>query len=1247
MSELEELARQPFGSPGGKLWMAPRIASLIPPHRIYVEPFAGAAAVFWAKEPSEVEVLGDIDPEVMFAYRFIQRASSKEIARLRRYEWRHRRDLFEELKAARPKDEVERFRRFLYLRKASYGSRGVNFMEAKRERAISLDSFERWQERLKGVHLHTGSYEQLLDRYDGQDAFFYLDPPYPGHWQGEEHGFTQEQWDGLIERLKRLKGKFILSLFKDLAGTLPSGWHTRRIKTHRALGQDDAGKVLFHYEYLAANFPLGGKLEAEDGQVEDLRWGANQPFGSPAGKTYLARRIAAMLPPHKTYVEPFAGGAAVFWAKEPVEREVLNDIDPEIAFAYRFLKKMTPEQFARLKRFDWERRPDKFEKVKRSKPRDEVERFHKFYYLTLASFGHARNTFGWGKGGNVIDIDKLERYTQRLKNVAIHNEDFEPVVRRYDSQETVFYLDPPYPGRVFHGPQFTLEDLERLIKVLKGIKGRFVLSLGTEHERYLPESWFVKRVKVQRNLVDPRTGKPIPSGFEILAANFTPGRESLEALETDEEGEAAPDEAMIELPEITDFMVIPDFISLVGSAVKGEAPKDLDILIRSAARSESLEVAIGKQLDPEKRGYLHFIYEPAGPHDDYIPLWDLVALRKPGIEVVEVGLSRAKGLVPGKPFTPLKTAGGYGELEFSVDAADKLWETWGQGYKDVGLIVQEKFDGYRLTLHRKGDRVFAFSEDARRDIVSALPGLEEDLKALPDGDFILDSELLLYAEEAVELNNPYKPGDKIERMDMASFLGKSPAARFRALCQVFDCLYLNGEDLHQRPQTERLEALHKLLSPVDTLHLKEVESRLVRSREEFLKAVKWAASRPHSEGAMVKVADSDYPLTGRSSTIAKLKNFKEIRGRVVSKRKTEAGAYVYEIALSDGSVIGSTYATRLEAEVGDILEVRAAEIKVKEEDGRRVFTWDNPIVVSIKPKGTALTTPEQAEAMARKRRGMTAEEEGETRSEAAERFWRENWHKSFPPSGKGEFVYHHHWRGLSEEETKLSEDELLKTDHSVHGDLRLQFSDEALFGFTVFLGTTDEMGEAGGDRLANLPPDDKLQGAWKLQQPIAWLKVGREKPLVTAPGEVGATSEKYSKFFAEDWGTYEIGVWREHFFELFLHGRKLKGRYTIQYAPLGGRRVWLIGKPKDQTPYAEAHELEDVVKELKGKGQRYLVWARPGEEPKLIEVGKAEQLTCPKCGETLDPGTTRLAKLSDDFHDVFRCAHCRHIFSPS
>ncbi|MHA1795616.1 MAG: hypothetical protein ACTSUK_05855, partial [Promethearchaeota archaeon] len=232
-------------------------------------------------------------------------------------------------------------------------------------------------------------------------------------------------------------------------------------------------------------------------------------------------------------------------------------------------------------------------------------------------------------------------------------------------------------------------------------------------------------------------------------------------------------------------------------------------------------------------------------------------------------------------------------------------------------------------------------------------------------------------------------------------------------------------------------------------------------------------------------------------------------------------------------------------------------------------------------------------------------EEGETRAEAAMKFWTENWFRSYPKSGKGQFVYHHHFRGLNEDEIGLSEEELLNTKHSLHGDLRFQVDDEKLWGFTVFTGTTEDVKKAKGCRLCNIGRD-KLQGTFKLYQPIEWLHVAEQKPYVSRPSHVGATAKKYAKFFMVDKGTYEIGVWREHFFEVFLHGKKLKGRYIITYAPVGGRRIWLISKPEDQRPYADTHKKGQVIKELKQKGQKWLIWAKPGCKPQLIDVEKWE-----------------------------------------
>lgn len=250
-----------------------------------------------------------------------------------------------------------------------------------------------------------------------------------------------------------------------------------------------------------------------------------QAFGSPGGKSYLAPRIAAMMPPHKTYVEPFAGGAAVFFRKEPSQKEVLSDKDAEIAFAFKFLRDMTPDQWKRLEKKDWVKRQRTFDKVKASKPKDDVERFYRFYYLRRASFGKGGKSFSTADEGKPIGIDRLQRVGERLKNTKVYSTDAKSLIDKYDSPDTFFYLDPPYPNRAFIGQTFkdwTEDDLKVLISKLQCIEGKFALSLGTEHARLMPQNWHVNRVKVWRRI--PAGGGEFnqTSQFEIIATNYDP-----------------------------------------------------------------------------------------------------------------------------------------------------------------------------------------------------------------------------------------------------------------------------------------------------------------------------------------------------------------------------------------------------------------------------------------------------------------------------------------------------------------------------------------------------------------------------------------------------------------------------------------------------------------------------------------------------------------------------------------------------
>jgi DNA adenine methylase len=249
-----------------------------------------------------------------------------------------------------------------------------------------------------------------------------------------------------------------------------------------------------------------------------------QPFGSPGGKTYLAPRIVEYLPKHKIYVEPFVGGGAVFYRKYPSEVEVLNDKDQDIIFMNRFIRDMTKEDFEKLKRKNWVSNRETFNRLKDSKPDNEIEKFHKLMYVKNFSFAKAMTSYNPASEGKTANIDKIKKTHERLDNVKLNSGDYMKMIDKYDSPDTLFYIDPPYPNRVIAGQKtfegFTNDNLIELVDRLKTIKGKFILSLGTESTPYIPKSWNVKRVMVMRHIP---TGKQEGNWgqtkqFEILAS---------------------------------------------------------------------------------------------------------------------------------------------------------------------------------------------------------------------------------------------------------------------------------------------------------------------------------------------------------------------------------------------------------------------------------------------------------------------------------------------------------------------------------------------------------------------------------------------------------------------------------------------------------------------------------------------------------------------------------------------------------
>lgn len=203
---------------GGKRRLAAQILPLFPDHTCYVEPFCGAAALFFLKEPTKVEVLNDINGDLVNLYRVLQHHLDEFV---RQFRWAlSSRQLFEWAKMTRPETltDIQRAARFFYLQKLAFGGKleGRTFGTATTAPArLNLlrieEDLSAAHLRLSGVTVENLPWADCLARYDRAHTLFYLDPPY---WQTTGYGveFGLEQYGEMAEAMARLKGKAVVSV---------------------------------------------------------------------------------------------------------------------------------------------------------------------------------------------------------------------------------------------------------------------------------------------------------------------------------------------------------------------------------------------------------------------------------------------------------------------------------------------------------------------------------------------------------------------------------------------------------------------------------------------------------------------------------------------------------------------------------------------------------------------------------------------------------------------------------------------------------------------------------------------------------------------------------------------------------------------------------------------------------------------------------------------------------------------------
>ncbi len=203
------------------------------------------------------------------------------------------------------------------------------------------------------------------------------------------------------------------------------------------------------------------------------------------GKSQLRKTIATFIPEDIiSYIEPFGGGGWVLFYKERWAKcEVYNDINKDLYNLFN-VTKYHPE--ALVKEFQLAMCSREMFNVylKQFKPMTDIQRAAQFLFLLKYSYGGSMENFGYGRTrapkSHENILESIMDVSLRLNHVYLENLDYKDILKRYDTPEAFFYLDPPY--YVDSVQVYSPIDHEELLTLLKNLKGRFLLSYDDRPE---------------------------------------------------------------------------------------------------------------------------------------------------------------------------------------------------------------------------------------------------------------------------------------------------------------------------------------------------------------------------------------------------------------------------------------------------------------------------------------------------------------------------------------------------------------------------------------------------------------------------------------------------------------------------------------------------------------------------------------------------------------------------------------------
>lgn len=236
--------RQVLKYPGSKWNIAGQLATLIPEHHSYLEPFFGSGALLFTKSHSDIETVNDIDSDITNLFKCIQEDAERlaKIVATTPFSREIYDVQFEILNNNVCTEPYERAAGFLIKCWQGHGFRTNGYKVGwkndvqGRESMYALWNWYRlpvWimeiAERLRKVQVENKPAMEVIERFNYENVFMYLDPPYIlGTRSGKQYKYemTDSEHEDLLKLVLKSKAKIMISGYEsDMYNNYLSGWH--------------------------------------------------------------------------------------------------------------------------------------------------------------------------------------------------------------------------------------------------------------------------------------------------------------------------------------------------------------------------------------------------------------------------------------------------------------------------------------------------------------------------------------------------------------------------------------------------------------------------------------------------------------------------------------------------------------------------------------------------------------------------------------------------------------------------------------------------------------------------------------------------------------------------------------------------------------------------------------------------------------------------------------------------------------